>query len=347
MTEPTGTTLGPRFVAAVDYATAVHSAQRRKGTDVPYASHLLAVAALVLEAGGDEDAAVAALLHDAAEDHGGRPRLADIRDRFGERVAAVVEGCSDSLTEEPGAKEPWPQRKARYVAHLRDPHVSDEVLLVAAADKAHNASATAVDVRLDPGAWARFNATPGQIVRYYADCLAAFEQRGVPEVLTARLRAAVDDLDRLPRIPASAGALVWDRAGRLLVLNPTYKKGWTIPGGIVEDDGETPWQACVREVREETALEARRGRLVCVDFRPPRPGRPGGLRFLFDLGTYDDDALAAIALQPEEVCEHRLLPVRGALPLLSGPVRRRVRAALRKGKRPRYLEDGRSVDRVR
>ena len=85
-----------------------------------------------------------------------------------------------------------------------------------------------------------------------------------------------------PRIPASAGALVWDRKGRLLILKPTYKSGWTIPGGEVEADGETPWEACRRETHEECGLDLRNGRLVCVDFLRPRPGRPGGMRFLFD-----------------------------------------------------------------
>jgi 8-oxo-dGTP diphosphatase len=90
-----------------------------------------------------------------------------------------------------------------------------------------------------------------------------------------------------PRIPASAGALVWDRKGRLLILKPTYKSGWTMPGGVVEADGETPWQACLRETREECGLELRHGRLVCVDFLRPRPGRPGGMRFLFGCGALD------------------------------------------------------------
>src|ERR1700749_3870735 len=105
----------------------------------------------------------------------------------------------------------------------------------------------------------------------------------------------------LPSIPASAGALVFDRAGRLLILKPTYKSGWTIPGGVMEADGETPWDACRREVREECGLQVQRGRLACVDFRPSRPGHPGGARFLFDCGTADDAALAAITVQPEEV----------------------------------------------
>jgi ADP-ribose pyrophosphatase YjhB (NUDIX family) len=150
--------------------------------------------------------------------------------------------------------------------------------------------------------------------------------------------------DGLPRVPVSVGALVWDRRGRLLVLDPTYKAGWTLPGGQVEDDGETPWEACLRETREECALRLSSGRLVCVDFLRPRPGRPGGLRLLFDCGQVEDEALAGIVLQPEEIAESRLVPVQEALRLLSGPVRRRVAAATKPGsKRVRYLEDGRPV----
>jgi 8-oxo-dGTP diphosphatase len=150
----------------------------------------------------------------------------------------------------------------------------------------------------------------------------------------------------LPAIPASAGALIFDQAGRLLILNPVYKSGWTIPGGVMEADGETPWAACRREVREECGLDVQQGRLACVDFRPPRPGKPGGLRFLFDCGALPDHGLAGIVLQPEEVSEYRLLPVPGALDLLRKPIRRRVRAALR-GTGTWYLENGRPVPGVR
>jgi 8-oxo-dGTP diphosphatase len=146
----------------------------------------------------------------------------------------------------------------------------------------------------------------------------------------------------LPAIPASAGALIFDGAGRLLILNPTYKSGWTIPGGVMEADGETPWQACRREVREECGLEVHAGRLACVDFRTPRPGRPGGIRFLFDCGVAGDAPLAAITLQAEEISEHRLVPLDEAFALLRGPIRRRVRAAVGR-RRCVYLEDGRPV----
>jgi 8-oxo-dGTP diphosphatase len=150
------------------------------------------------------------------------------------------------------------------------------------------------------------------------------------------------DAAELPAVPVSAGALIFDQARRLLILKPTYKTGWTIPGGVMEADGETPWDACRREVREECGLEVRSGRLACVDYHPGRPGHPGGIRFLFDCGPADDAALAAITLQPEEISEHRLVPLDTALTLLRPPIRRRVRAASeRRG--IVYLEDGRPV----
>jgi len=151
--------------------------------------------------------------------------------------------------------------------------------------------------------------------------------------------------DEFPAIPASAGALVFDRAGRLLILKPTYKTGWTIPGGVMEGDGETPWDACRREVREECGIEVRSGRLACVDFRPGRPGNPGGIRFLFDCGVAQDAALAAITVQPEEIAEYRLVPLDEALALLRPPIRRRVRAVSRH-RGFVYLENGRPVPAV-
>ena len=154
-----------------------------------------------------------------------------------------------------------------------------------------------------------------------------------------------DNSFEIPRIPASAGALVFDGAGRLLVLKPTYKSGWTIPGGQMEEDGETPWEACRREVREESGLAVDTGRLVCVDFLRPRPDRPGGMRFLFDCGALDDEALAGIVVQPDEISEYRLAEMADALDLLSGPLRRRVRAGAGAAHTV-YLEDGRRVDAV-
>jgi len=156
----------------------------------------------------------------------------------------------------------------------------------------------------------------------------------------------MDEADlELPAIPVSAGALIFDRAGGLLILKPTYKSGWTIPGGVMEADGETPWQACRREVREETGIEVHRARLACMDFRSPRRGNPGGIRFLFDCGALGDEALAAITVQAEEVSEYRFTALPEALPLLRKPIRRRVRAATA-GRRLVYLEDGRPVPGV-
>ncbi|MBM3583775.1 MAG: HD domain-containing protein [Alphaproteobacteria bacterium] len=116
------TTLTDRFDRALLYATHVHGGQTRKGTGTPYVAHLLAVAATVLEYGGDEDLAIAALLHDSAKDQGGKARLDDVRNRFGHRVAHMVEACSDGLanTSAGERKADWRQRKERYIAHLRE-----------------------------------------------------------------------------------------------------------------------------------------------------------------------------------------------------------------------------------
>ncbi|HHJ14715.1 MAG TPA: HD domain-containing protein [Gammaproteobacteria bacterium] len=126
-----------RFESALAFAT-----QARKGTRIPYLSHLLAVSALVLESGGDEDQAIAALRHDAVEDQGGRPALEEIRRRYGDRVAAIVEGCSDT---DVIPKPPWKERKQAYVDHLAE--AQPDVLLVSLADKVHNLRSIVLDHR--------------------------------------------------------------------------------------------------------------------------------------------------------------------------------------------------------
>jgi 8-oxo-dGTP pyrophosphatase MutT (NUDIX family) len=151
---------------------------------------------------------------------------------------------------------------------------------------------------------------------------------------------------RIPRIPASAGALIFDKAGRLLILKPNYKAGWTIPGGQIEETGESPWEGCRRETFEECGLTLKRGRLACVDFLRPRPGRPGGVRFLFDCGQFGDKRLAAMTIDRTEIDEHCFAEQAEAAARLSGPVRRRVLAAMG-GKRCVYLENGRRVRDVR
>ena len=149
----------------------------------------------------------------------------------------------------------------------------------------------------------------------------------------------------LPRVPASAGAVLHDGRGRILILKPTYKAGWTVPGGQIEEDGESPWEACRREVAEETGLVVASGRLVCVDFLHPRPGRAGGARFLFDCGEVSEVERAGIVLQEGEIEDHRWVGVDEAVGLLSGPVGRRVARSLAAAGTggTLYLEEGRPV----
>ena len=146
----------------------------------------------------------------------------------------------------------------------------------------------------------------------------------------------------VPRIPASAGALIFDDSGRLLILKPTYKKGWTIPGGQIDDAGESPWEACRRETEEECGLVVRSGRLVCVDFLFPRASRPGGVRFVFNCGTFKSADFKRIRLQEEEIEDHRLAALDEALELLSGPLRRRVSQCAGR-EHCIYLEEGRPI----
>ena len=148
---------------------------------------------------------------------------------------------------------------------------------------------------------------------------------------------------QLPRVPASAGALLHDGGGRILILEPTYKSGWTVPGGQIEEDGESPWEGCRQQVAEETGLEVVSGRLVCVDFLRPRPGRPGGLRFLFDCGEIDPRR--TLVLQEGEIADARWATPDEAQRLLSGPVGRRVARGLA-ARGTVYLEGGRPVEGV-
>ncbi len=136
------TQLGGRFRQALAYSDELHQAQRRKGSGAPYIAHLLGVAAIVLEHGGTEDEAIAALLHDAVEDQGGPPTLAAIQQRFGRRVAAIVAGCTDADTV---PKPPWQERKEAYLAHLATADAG--VCLVSAADKLYNLRTIVADYR--------------------------------------------------------------------------------------------------------------------------------------------------------------------------------------------------------
>lgn len=162
-----------RFDCALVYAAQLHRCQRRKGSDIPYITHLLAVASLVGEHGGSEDAVIAGLLHDAVEDQGGRPVLETIRGLFGERVAGIVSACSDT---DQSPKPPWLERKRAYLAHMSD--LDGDALLVSAADKLHNVRAILSDYRVfGDGLWVRFNAGRDEQLWYYAELEAAFQRR--------------------------------------------------------------------------------------------------------------------------------------------------------------------------
>lgn len=184
--------LGERFVQAFEYAAGAHAGQRRKGKDLAYISHLMAVAALVLEAGADEDTAIAALLHDIVEDQGGQPRLQDVEQRFGKRVAQIVWDCTDADTV---PKPPWRERKEKYLAHLGN--VLPESRLVSAADKLHNAREILADYREEgENVWARFNGGREGTLWYYralAKKLAALDSNR----LVRELERVVTELDRL------------------------------------------------------------------------------------------------------------------------------------------------------
>ena len=195
---PDVTKLTDQFDRALLYATHVHGGQVRKVTSIPYVAHLLAVAATVLEYGGSEDMAIAALLHDAVEDQGGEPRLSDIRNRFGDRVADIVRSCSDSVanTSAGHAKEDWHVRKTRYVEHL---NIADqETLLVSLSDKIHNARSILRDLRKpDIGAtvWERFNKPKEDTVWHYRELADAF-CRLLPGQLANELSEIVDVLEK-------------------------------------------------------------------------------------------------------------------------------------------------------
>ena len=183
--------LGRRFEAALVYAAQLHVHQQRKGTDVPYIAHLLSVAALVIEDGGDEDEAIAALLHDAVEDQGGKVTLEKIHDLFGERVASVVEGCSDT---DQVPKPPWRQRKDEYLQHLR--RASPEVRRISVADKLHNARAVLADYRrVGETMWDRFNGGKDGTLWYYRALVEVYQEFG-PNTMVEELDRIVSELER-------------------------------------------------------------------------------------------------------------------------------------------------------
>lgn len=193
--------LSDRFNDALVYAHNLHRHQPRKGRDIPYVGHLLGVASLVLENGGDEDLAIAALLHDAVEDQGGLPRRDEIEQKYGKRVADVVMGCTDSDAVDPMQKLPWCERKVAYIAHVKD-EADGGVRLVSVADKVHNARAILTDHHEcgDP-CFDRFSGKKDGTLWYYRSLVDAFrtaEERGHEDSELARgRRRLIAELDRV------------------------------------------------------------------------------------------------------------------------------------------------------
>src|SRR5665213_3321245 len=186
--------LGKRFEKALVYAARAHATQFRKGTARPYISHLLGVAAIVLTQGGDEDEAIAALLHDAVEDQGGATQLRGIRTKFGARVAQIVADCSDT---DIVPKPPWLERKKAYIEHLR--LANSSVRLVSAADKLYNIHETIADYRHHGRSiWKRFHAGRDLSLWYYRQVAKILRRRG-PRELSSDLDRAIKELARISK----------------------------------------------------------------------------------------------------------------------------------------------------
>jgi len=184
--------LGPRFMRAFQFAAEKHSGQTRKASTIPYLAHLMGVASLVLEAGGDEDLAIAALLHDVVEDCGGAPMLKEIRRRFGDRVAKVVDGCTDADTY---PKPPWRERKEEYIRHLTK--ADADTRLVSAADKLNNVRSIISDYRaVGESVWSRFKGGREGTLWYYRTLRDEFLRRP-PTRVTREFELEVEELESL------------------------------------------------------------------------------------------------------------------------------------------------------
>jgi GTP pyrophosphokinase len=184
--------LSTRFDHALLFASQIHREQDRKKSGIPYISHLLGVTSIVLDYGGDEEMGIAALLHDAVEDHGGRPMLKVIEQLFGARVAKMVDGCTDSYAEDPKKKESWERRKFRYLRRVR--HEDAETRFVSAADKLYNVRAVLRDLRYDGEIiFTRFSAPKVKTLWYYRSLVREYRAGGI----THRLKPLIDDLDRV------------------------------------------------------------------------------------------------------------------------------------------------------
>ena len=186
--------LGPRFLRAFRFAAMKHAGQTRKASTIPYVTHLMGVASLVLEAGGDEDLAIAALLHDVVEDCGGAPMLKEVRRRFGKHVAEMVDGCTDADTE---PKPPWRERKEKYIRRLKTE--AADTRLVSASDKLNNIRSIISDYRaIGESVWSRFNGGRDGTLWYYRTLRDEF-LRSKPNRVTREFDLAVKELELMTR----------------------------------------------------------------------------------------------------------------------------------------------------
>ena len=185
--------LSEKFVQAVSFANKIHTGQVRKGTNIPYISHLLAVASLVMENEGSEDEIIAALLHDAVEDCGGESILDEIKKRFGQNIASIVDGCTETY-ENP--KPPWKGRKESYIAHIKEANPS--VKLVPCADKLHNVRSILSDYRQEGETlWNRFSASKEETLWFYQSMANILCASGKDLKVYADLDNAVKELEKI------------------------------------------------------------------------------------------------------------------------------------------------------
>jgi (p)ppGpp synthase/HD superfamily hydrolase len=191
--------LGPRFSKAFLFAAEKHAGQVRKASTIPYIAHLMGVASLVLEAGGDEDLAIAALLHDVVEDCGGAPMQKEVERRFGKRVAKIVDGCTDADTY---PKPPWRERKEKYIARLKKEGADTK--LVSAADKLNNIRSIISDYRaIGESVWSRFNGGREGTLWYYRTLRDEY-LRHKPNRITRELDLAVKELESLAEVGSAS-----------------------------------------------------------------------------------------------------------------------------------------------
>ena len=185
--------LTKQFEAALQYAVRLHSTQVRKCTNVPYISHLLSVASIVMENGGSEEEVIAALLHDAVEDQGGAKVFDEIQRLFGSQVGEIIAGCTDAWAE---PKPPWRERKEKYITHLYE--VSPSVLLVSCADKLHNARSILTDYRKNrEDVWMRFKGGKEGVLWYYREITNTYKKLKTNPAIVSELDRVVSELERL------------------------------------------------------------------------------------------------------------------------------------------------------